>query len=217
MHVSDEIRHTLFGDMSLSQWPHESVAGEPWTSFVQARDALAAGDVATAGRLWQAIASNPNLESRHYLQAWHFLRGVGIEPAEDVARQLLGVVLEVHMDGGLDLLAAYADGTARYYNHSGAAVVWDRPDATLDEPVSGLLAAAQAVVDRIGPWSGERPDAPNPGRVRLNFLTPSGLHLGEAPFEVLAADPMAGPVVAAGLVLLDALTRLDDRGSPDLA
>jgi hypothetical protein len=212
--VSDKIRHTLFGDMSLSQWPHDSVAGEPWTSFVQARDALAAGDDATAGRLWQAIISNPNLESRHYLQAWHFLRGVGIRPAEDVAKQLLGVVLEVPMGDGLDLLAAYADGTARYFNHSGAAVAWDRPDEALDEAVSDLLTAAQAVVDRIGPWSGERPDAPNPGRVRLNFLTPSGLHLGEAPFEVLASDPMAGPVVAAGLVLLDALTQLDDRGNP---
>ncbi len=212
--MSDEIRDTLFGDVSLSHWPHDSVAGEPWRSFVQARDALAAGDVATAGDLLQAIISSPNLESRHYLQAWHFLRGSGIEPAEDVAKQLLGVVLEVHMGSGLDLLAAYADGTARYFNHSGSAVVWDRPDAALDEPVTDLLAAAQAVVDRIGPWSGERPDPPNPGRVRLNFLTPLGLHLGEAPFEVLASDPMAGPVVAAGLVLLDALTQLDDRGNP---
>jgi hypothetical protein len=194
--------------MPLNQWPADSVADEPWTSFVQARDALAVGDVTGARHLWQAITSRPDLHSRHYLQAWHFLRGVGVEPSPSVAGQLLGVVLEVPMGGGLDLLAVYADGTARYFNHSGSSVIWDRPDARLDQPVGDLLTAGQAVVDQIGRWSGERPEPPNPGTIRLNFLTPLGLHFGEAPFSVLASDPTAGPVVAAGLVLLDGLTKL---------
>ncbi len=208
--MSNEIRETLFGDMPLSQWPGDPIDDEPWASFVAARDALGAGDVAGASRLWQEVVSRPSLESRHYLQAWHFLRGVGVEPGEDVARQLFGVVVEVPMGGGLDLLAAYADHTARYFNHSGAAVVWDRPDSRLDELVNALLAAGQAVVDQIGPWQGERPGAPQPGRLRLNFLTPQGLHLGEASFQVLASDAMAGPVVAAALALLDALTQVDE-------
>ena len=70
-------------------------------------------------------------------------------------------------------------------------------------------------MDQIGPWDGERPHPPNPGRIRLNFLTPLGLHLGEAPFEVLASDALAGPAVSAGLTLLDALTQLDGSTGPD--
>jgi hypothetical protein len=31
------------------------------------------------------------------------------------------------MPSEVDLLAAYADRTARYYNFSGASVVWDHP------------------------------------------------------------------------------------------
>ncbi len=209
--VSNEIRQTLFGDMSLNQWPGDHVEDEPWTSFVRARDALAAGDATAARHLWQAIISRPSLESRHHLQAWHFLREVGVEPEEDVARQLLGVVVEVPMGSGLDLLAVYADKTARYFNHAGSAVVWDRPDSRVDEPVGALLAASQTVVDHIGPWSGERPEAPQPGRLRLNFLTPQGLRFGEGPFNVLASDPMAGPVVRAALILLETLTQMDEH------
>ncbi len=48
--------------------------------------------------------------------------------------------------------------------------------------------------------------------VRLNMLTPSGLHFGEGPFQVLAGDPMGGPIVAAALALMQRLIALSEAG-----
>lgn len=55
-----------------------------------------------------------------------------------------GVVLDVPVDGALDTLAAYADGTARYINHSGKAIIWESPDTShpIRDLVKRLLAAA---------------------------------------------------------------------------
>ena len=50
----------------------------------------------------------------------------GCRPPEK-AQDVLGVVVEVAMEKGLDLVAGYADHHARY-NYSGAAIVWERTE-----------------------------------------------------------------------------------------
>lgn len=206
--MANEVRDTLFGDMEMAAWPEGEAETEPWTSFVEARRVWGEGDRATATYIWQRILDTPSLETRHYLQAWHFLRQAGASPSDTDAKQLLGVVLEVSLEAGLDLLAAYDDGTARYYNPSGAGVIWERPDERLDPEVNALLSVGREVVSQIGPWDGARPDAQGPGHIRLNFLTPAGLHFGQAPLDAMGADPTGGPVVSAGLALMQALVGL---------
>jgi hypothetical protein len=103
--------------------------------------------------------------------------------------------------------AAYGDHSARYLNHSGAAVIWDHPDGRFDADINALLGAAQSLALRIGPWEGQRPIL-SPGRARLSLLTPSGLHFGEAPFDALARDPMSAPVVTAATKLVAELTKI---------
>ena len=92
-----------------------------------------------------------NLEPRHYLQAWHFLRQLGVNPPDEKAKIVYGVVVEVGMEKGTDIVAAYADYTARYYNFSGAGVIWEG-DHSLDAEIEALIKAGQAVVKYIGPW-----------------------------------------------------------------
>jgi hypothetical protein len=41
--------------------------------------------------------------------------------------------------------------------------------------------------------------------VRINLLTPSGLHFGQGAFEVLASDPMGGPVIGSATRLMQEL------------
>src|SRR4051812_36577278 len=84
------IRDTLFGDLPLEQWPADAsrASGEPWASFVAARDALAGGRADDAIAAWTQITEMPDLESRHYLQAWHFLRAQGQRPDGSLAKQL---------------------------------------------------------------------------------------------------------------------------------
>lgn len=206
-----EIRDTLFGDLSMDWWPQETNGvenAEPWRSFIAARDAVAAGRTDEAVRLWRQITSQPGLESRHYAQAWHFLRSQGVQPSPAEGKRLLGVILEVAMPDGVDLLAAYPEGTARYYNFSGAGVVWERPNDSLDPAIRRLLDAGQRVLNAIGPWDKPRLPAPQGDTIRLNFLAPSGLHFGQGPFGMLSQDAMARPVIDAGTALMQALVNL---------
>ena len=202
------VRETLFGDMRLDQWPAGGEASDelPWGAFVWARLHLGAGNQSDAIACWRHILEEPGLKPRHYLQAWHFLRQHGLQPAPDVAKQVLGVVVEVAMPEGLDLLAAYPDHAARYYNYSGAGVVWEHPDASLDSAIDQLLAASSQIVAQIGPWEEPRPAAPPTGSVRMSFLTPSGLHFGQGPMAALSRDPLGGRVIHLATSLMTALT-----------
>ncbi len=201
------IRDTLFGDMPLGEWPSRSGPAEipPWSIFVEARGLIAVNKPAEAVERWRKIVAMPELEPRHYLQAWHFLRSNGVEPPQDIAKKLYGVVIEVPMHGGLDLLAAYPDHSARYYNYAGAAVIWEHPDDSLNRAIDKLLEAATEVVQQIGPWEGDRPPPPPKGQLRMSFLTPSGLHFGQGPFEALQADPLGGKTVQLATKLMLAL------------
>ena len=203
-----DIREVLFGDLPFSQWPNETstdVQGEPWLSFAQARDQLNSGAKEGSKQTLRRILEMRDLESRHYLQAWHFLRELGESPSDGEAKQLYGVVVEVPLDEGLDIVAAYTDHTARYFNYSGAAIVWERPNESLDKAIDSLLEAGRVVVGQIGPWEGERPPAPPKGQVRISMLVPSGLHFGQGPFDALSGDPLGGPVIYAAMQLMQGL------------
>jgi hypothetical protein len=130
-----EIRDTLFGDLPLAQWveaPANTLALQPWSSFERARQSMDSGDAEGAITVLQNILRMPNLESRHYLQAHNQLRQLGVDAPSEIAKEVLGVVVEVGMDKGLDLVAAYSDHHARYFNDSGAAVIWERANEQLD-------------------------------------------------------------------------------------
>jgi hypothetical protein len=198
------IRETLFGDLPLDNWPRggQMTDARPWGAFVSARLHLQANKESEAIVLRRQILEQPGLEPRHYLQAWHFLRQHGERASSDVAKQVLGIVVEVALPQGLDLLAAYSDHSARYYNYSGAGVVWDHPDSSLDASIDQLLTVAKEVVAKIGPWEQPRPAAPPKGQVRMSFLTPSGLHVGQGPMNALAADPFGGRVIQLATMLM---------------
>ena len=199
-------RESLFGDMPIERWPGEDNRSEfPWNEFVVARNHLFSGRKNDAITVWQKIVAQPRLESRHYLQAWSFLRQNGVCPPMELEKQVLGVVIEVGMPAGLDLLAAYRDYRARYLNYSGAAVVWEHCDSTLDHLIDDLLRQSELVVSQIGLWKGQRPAAPPKGCTRLSFLAPSGLYFGQASGSVMAQDPRGKAVFAASTSLLQAL------------
>jgi hypothetical protein len=207
------VRDTLFGDGPLESWPVGDHADrEPWATFVTARRFVAAGDIGNAVVGWQRVVAMPALEARHHVQAWTFLRQYGVQPPPAEAKRLLGVVIEVDRGpAGLDLLAAYPELTARFYAGTGGGIVWERPDGTLDAHIGALFDASKTVLDRIGPWTQPRLPPPPAQHIRLNFLSPSGLHFGQAPFAMFEQDALAGPVVRAGAALLQALIAVNRR------
>jgi hypothetical protein len=141
----------------------------------------------------QRVVHMEGLEACAYLQAWHSLRELGEQAPPDVARTIHGIVVEVGMKGGLDMVAAYSDHRARYHNYGAGGVVWElgRGDAEIDQLVDQMLQTGQVIVDNSGPWRGPYPSPPTEGSVRINFLTPGGLHLGEGRLDQMGREPTA--------------------------
>ena len=212
--IHREIRNTLFGDVALAELvrAHPKVPlAEPWASFQRARDLKDTGDVDAAKQAVHQILKMPELETRVCLQAWHTLRELGENPPEGKEKDVLGVVVEVGMPKGLDLVAAYRDHRARYFNYSGAGVLWERRDDSLDQLIDELLQAGAKVAQAIGPWKQARPPEPKNGVARINLLTPSGIHLGQGPVEALNQDAMGGPILSAAFGLMKRLVELTKR------
>lgn len=197
------IRDMLFGDLPLNQWAGVNADGMPWNLFKQAKNSLDAGHPNEAIQALRAIVATPALESRHYLQASHFLRQLGDLQPSPVT--IYGMVVEVALNGGVDLLAVYTDHTARYYNYAGGGVVLDQEDAEISARIDDVIRYGYEIVPRIGPWEGERPGAPANGYARLNMLTSHGLYFGEAPQMTLFNDPLAGKTMYAMLNIMEAL------------
>ena len=203
------VRDTLFGDLPISEWAKDdATTAEPWASFVRAKKFLEKKDKSSAAAILQQITEMPGLEPQHYLQAWHFLRQLGVNPPADKAKIVYGVVVEVGRKEGADIVAAYANYSARYYHRSGAGVIWEHPNDSLDAKIKALLDAGQAVANRIGPWDKERPGLPEEHNVRLNMLTPSGLHFGYGGFHTLSNEPMGKAIIDPATALMLSLTEL---------
>jgi len=193
--ATSAIYNLLFcDDIGLYKAKHQGPVEGPWKAvFAAPPDPKAL----------QAVASNAAAETRLRVLAYNALRRMSIAPAR---KELLGVIVEVGLDGGLDTLAAYQDGRARYINHAGKIIIWEARDAQVDDKVRSLLRAAETVVQQIGPWEKPRLSPPTRGMMRLTFLVADGLYFGEGPMSALQNDPLGGQVVSSATALLVALT-----------
>lgn len=195
----------VYGDAPVDEWVAQAGAdhGEPWPSFEQARQLAHAGRTAEAARNWRRIASADGFESRQILQAWHFLRQAGQAPPPGRARLAIGVVAEMPVAGGHDLLAAYRDGSARYLNYSGSALALeDRSQTVIQAAIGDWIAIGQVIADAAGAW--EQPSLPllPDGHVRVMALTPGGPRFGQGPAPALSAEPLAAAFLNAATALL---------------
>lgn len=149
------------------------------------------------------LTEDKNLESRIKLLAHHQLMVAGKVSSK---RELLGVIAEVGMEGGLDTLAAYSDGTARYINYTESMIIWETRTTASDKIINHLFDVSLRVVNQIGPWNKPRLAAPQQNDIRLSFLMSDGLYFGQGPLQVLSRDAMGAPVVQAATDLLVFLT-----------
>jgi hypothetical protein len=199
-----DLRETVFGDLSLSQWlkfPSSSAAS---AAFESVPDFAEADDSRVCDSLL-CIASDEKLEIRHRLEALYLARVRGCPPT-DFPYEVWGVVVEAGVHGGIDTLAAYADYYAHYYNHAGGCVFWENPDQSLHPLIDDVLTEARAVLPHIGIWGGARRTSLQQGWGRLNILTPQGLCFGEAPLQTLGQDPTSQRLLYAATMLMQKLT-----------
>lgn len=146
---------------------------------------------------------NDSLESRIKVLAYKKLAANG-ELVE--GKELLAVIVEVGLSEGLDVLASFSDGTARYINHSGKILIWENEDDTSLELTKRLFETSNYIIQQIGPWNEPRKPAPPEGMVRISFLVSDELYFGEGPMQVLFNDELAGPALLAATHLMKYIT-----------
>jgi len=208
------LRDLLFADLPPGRAREVFARGGDATRFlVDLAVAAEAGDAPAALRAVVG-APSPHRETRLFLQACCLARAAGVDLGAG-SSEPLGVVVDLHTDDGLDTLAGFADGSARYLSYSGAGVVWEVPDQDIGRLVGALLDRAVAVVEMTGPLEGPRPGPPGHGGAMVSVLTPGGIHVGAGSVYALSNDSRGGPVIAAASELLAVLvgraTRADAR------
>jgi hypothetical protein len=203
--AADTLRRFVYGDAPMEEWVTQGAgtAGAPWDAFERARRRAEAGESPAAADIWHEIALSDGLESRQTLQAWKFLSDAGYGPAPDRAKTVLGAIMEMPVEDGHDLLAAYADGSARYLNYSGkVALVEDRSLLEIQAAIHRWIEVGEVFVQAMGAW--DHPELPPllPGQMRIMVLTPSGPHFGQGPAENVSTDQRAMPFIDAATTLV---------------
>ena len=152
----------------------------------------------------QKIIDDKNSDPRIKILSYNRQLAIGHKPTK---KELLAVIVEVGLDEGLDVLASFNNGTARYINHTGKILVWETTDDQAANKIStDLFASSENIVNQIGVW--DKPRRPNPpkGNVRITFLVSDGLYFGEGPISVLFKDPLASPGLLKATELMKYLT-----------
>lgn len=147
----------------------------------------------------QAVAADATQEGRARLLAYRRLAALG-QPTGPPT--LLGVVVEVALPGGLDVLASFADGGARYFNQAGKLLVWEASTTESEQLREQLFTAACQTVAHIGPWDKPRLPPPTGNLLRITFLQSDGLYFGQGPFDVMQHDALAAHIIAAATQLM---------------
>jgi hypothetical protein len=151
----------------------------------------------------QKIIEDKNAESRTRILAYNKLIASGQKTEK---KELLAVIVEVGLDRGLDVLASFSDGTARYINQTEKLLVWETKDEKSNKLTTQLFAESSKIVSQIGPWDKPRRQHPTKGNVRITFLVSDGLYFGEGPINVLFNDPLASSALTASTELMKYLT-----------
>ena len=118
---------------------------------------------------------------------------------------LLGVIVEVPLRQGLDVLAAYADGRVRYINQTGRTAVFEGVPPDVAEQAKALVAIAIPAFIKAKP---QKPAfAPGPGQLRFTFLSQDGNRVTEGFFSDIVRDELAKSVLEQGQRLLDLVVK----------
>jgi hypothetical protein len=152
----------------------------------------------------QKVIDDPDTEPRLKALAYYIQRAIGYKPPK---KEILAVIVEVALNEGLDVLASFSNGTARFIHHTEKIIVWENTsDSNTIRLTNDLFTKSQQIVAQIGPWDKPRRPHPVKGNTRISFLVSDGLYFGEGGINVLFNDPLAKPALDTATELMQYLT-----------
>ena len=152
---------------------------------------------------FQKVIDDKNSDPRIKILAYNRQLASGHKSTK---KEILAVIVEVGLENGLDVLASFNNGTARYINQTGKILIWETTDETSNKLTNELFLISQDIVNKIGAWDKPRRPYPTKGNVRITFLVSDGLYFGEGPISVLFKDPLASPALLKATELMKYLT-----------
>lgn len=159
-------------------------AEQPWGRLVVALAKQSGKEPARDDLL--ALAGDRGTDPRVRMWAYTALRAEGWKPSEELAHELLGVVVEVPIKSSYDVLAAYVDGSVRFLGHVGQSSIVEG-DGEPRPNVRAVLNAA-ASLSRAPVVAREKPAVQGPlDHLRLSALTPAGVRRVEVPWSEVEA------------------------------
>jgi hypothetical protein len=196
--ATNTLYNLLFCDEPAAFKPQGAATGPFATLFAEPPDGIALLE----------LGADAGAEGRLRYLAFSRLRKLNWPVPPKV---LLGVIVEMPLEGGLDVLAAYSEGGVRYINHTGKLTVVEGRIEPLARFVDELFAVTAPVVAQMGPWGKDkaRLPPPEPGNVRLSFLVSDGLYFGQGPLTVMEQGAMGGPIIRQASLLLQAVVAMN--------
>jgi hypothetical protein len=199
----------LFGNQTLEdlaidvETPSQRVSASTLKQLVNAQSYLRQNDEEEAVKCLKSICASTDAGTRPKLWSWFNLRRFGILPEASDGAVVRGVVLEVRVKGGVDVLAAYEDHSARYLNYTGKLIAWDLGDQEID----GLCKNALLVAGRVLEFSTkDYTENPQLSLLRVTLLTFNGNHRIEGdPNASTPGNAILGQLLKGGAMLMNAL------------
>jgi len=161
----------------------------------------------------QKIIDDPSADPRIKMLAYNRQVASGHKPTR---KELLAVIVEVGLESGLDVLASFSNGAARYINQTGKVIIWETTtDPKANELTNELFIKGRDIITKIGPW--DKPRRPHPAKdnARISFLVSDGLYFGEAPINTLFNDQLASSALTAATHLMQYLTEKSLQANTD--
>ena len=135
----------------------------------------------------QKITSDITSEPRIKLLAYNKLAANGYKSSN---KELLGVIVEIGLENGLDVLASFKNGTARYINFSEKIIIWENTtDEIVNQITKALFANGLNIVNQIEPQKDSRKRPPAKGNARISFLVSDGIYFVEGSKNTFFRDP----------------------------
>lgn len=131
---------------------------------------------------------------------------MGVQPDDDdqLNNTVLAVIVDTEFEDGTDTVAAYSDGTSRFFSRAGGAILGTDTRKNVERASLDLISKAGKAVSLASP--GDRHSPLEPGMTRFYLLTAGGTKVVEEETTKLRHDSGSPEIQA----LFKASMRLSD-------